>query len=381
MNKIISFILSSLFLLSTITIGSALTYDEVYYERPSEMFRLINEERLEEGVNALKYNTELERLAKIRAEEIYSVYSDERPNGSMFWTLLDESGLKYKSCEENIGTNTVSAAHMVDIWMLYDACRDNILSTKYTDMGAAMVKDDIGAKYWVVIFCEGLGSNDSSIDSPTDPEETPLPNHNGNTSVPIEDEDAIGSDLPNISDIFTDVQEDAWYYNYVRYVYARGIMVGTGNNTFGVNVPLTRAMLVTVLYKLEDSPEVISSTPFTDVPNGSWYGNSVRWAYEQGITSGISKTAFGPNNKITREQLVTLIYNYATLKGRDVSIQNNLDEFTDQKSISSWARTSMSWATGSGIINGVGNNRLDPKGNATRAQVATILFKYLEPTK
>ena len=154
LNKVLSGLLSCAILLLTVVVPGAITYDEYDYERPSEMFKFINEERAEAGLPAYKYNKELENIARIRAVEITSVYDDVRPNGSMFWTLLDDKGISYTSCEENIGMGCISAAHMLNIWMLYEACEDNVLSTKYTDMGAGMVKDDDGAKYWVVVFCE-----------------------------------------------------------------------------------------------------------------------------------------------------------------------------------------------------------------------------------
>lgn len=376
MNKIIGLLISCILLVSSVVVGTAFTYDINEYERPSEMYRLINEEREEEGIPKLIYSDDLEKAAKVRAVEIVSLYSDDRPNGNKFSTVLDDKGISYELCEENIGTNTVSAAHMIDIWMLYEDCKNNILSSDFTSMGAAMVNDN-GAKYWVVIFCSGLGESNIIVDE-NKPIETSPPHKDDDLPVHIDDgDDVVGVELPSLGNVFTDVKEGAWYYDYVKYVYSRGIMVGTGTNTFGVNTPLTRAMLVTVLYKIEGSPTVIGSIPFTDVKGGSWYEKAVNWAYNNGITSGISKISFGPNNKITREQLVTLMYKYAQYKNIDTLVPSDISTFADYNSISSWAIIAMIWANGSGLVSGVGNNMLDPKGSATRAQVATILYKYL----
>ena len=139
-------------------------------------------------------------------------------------------------------------------------------------------------------------------------------------------------------------------------------------------------MLVTVLWRAEGSPEPASATPFTDL-KAKWYKNAVAWAYENGIVNGMTATTFGPDASITREQIATIIYRYAEFRGDDVSARTSITSFPDASKVSKWAKDALSWAVAEGIISGTksGNSTiLDPKGNAPRAQVATILMRYLE---
>ncbi len=175
---------------------------------------------------------------------------------------------------------------------------------------------------------------------------------------------------------FTDVREGDWFYDPVCYVYSQGLMTGTSDTTFEPNTPLSRAMLVAVLHRLEGSPTV-SGGDFTDVAANDWYATAVNWAAASGITSGTGDGNFSPNTAITREQLAAILMNYAQYKGQDVSARATLDTYNDATAISSWANDVMSWAVAEGLLTGVTNDQLQPQGNATRAQVAAILERFL----
>lgn len=185
-------------------------------------------------------------------------------------------------------------------------------------------------------------------------------------------EEPVPSGLP-----FTDVHTGDWFYDAVEYAYENGMMDGIGNNLFSPNGTTTRAMIVTILHRLENQPASGSST-FTDVPAGQWYTNAVAWAAANGIVDGYGDGRFGPNDTITREQMAAILYRYAQFKGYDVSNTGNLSGYTDAAQVSEWARTAMGWANAQGLITGNTATTLNPTGSATRAEVATILMRFVE---
>ena len=176
---------------------------------------------------------------------------------------------------------------------------------------------------------------------------------------------------------FTDVNESNWFYDAVKFVSSRGLMNGTGESTFAPNANLTRAMLVTVLYRYEGEPRVSGNGGFTDVPSGQWYTDAIAWAAANGIVNGVGDDKFDPNGNITREQLATILHRYTSLKGGDVTTTTDLVKFEDAFDISSWASDAMKWANAEGLITGRTATTLAPKGTATRAEVATILMRYI----
>ena len=177
---------------------------------------------------------------------------------------------------------------------------------------------------------------------------------------------------------FADVSSSDWFYNDVRYVYEKGIMDGTGADRFSPNAPLTRAMIVTILYRMAGSPSVSGSSDFTDVAAGKWFAKAVAWAAANGIVNGYGSGLFGPNDPVTREQLAAILYRYAVYGGMTaVTLEENLGSFADTAQLSAYAIQAMNWAVGQGLINGSGSN-LVPKAQATRAQVAAIIHRYLE---
>ena len=176
---------------------------------------------------------------------------------------------------------------------------------------------------------------------------------------------------------FTDVHEGDWFYEEVLYAYENGLMNGVGDNRFAPNSATTRGMLVTILYRLEGEPAVTGEAGFDDVAAGQWYTDAVIWAAANDIVNGIGDNQFGPENTLTREQLVTMLYRYAQNKGYDVTASADLSGYPDAGQIQSWAQEAMTWAVAEGIVEGMDGN-LNPAGNATRAQIATILMRFCE---
>ena len=176
---------------------------------------------------------------------------------------------------------------------------------------------------------------------------------------------------------FNDVASSAWYREAVEYVYENGMMNGTSDTVFSPNATTTRAMIVTILHRLENEPSA-SASSFTDVVAGSYYENAVNWAAANGIVNGVSETSFAPNTAITRGQMAAILYRYAQFKGYDVTASNDLSSYTDASQISAYATTAMQWANAEGLITGNTSTTLNPQGNATRAEVATILMRFCE---
>ena len=181
----------------------------------------------------------------------------------------------------------------------------------------------------------------------------------------------------DVSDIFLDIAANAWYKDAVQYAYDSGLMTGVSANEFAPEATTTRAMIVSMLARLE-GVESAESAGFTDVAANDWYATAVNWAAASGITSGTGDGNFSPNTAITREQLAAILMNYAQYKGQDVSARATLDIYNDATAISSWANDVMSWAVAEGLLTGVTNDQLQPQGNATRAQVAAILERFLD---
>lgn len=179
---------------------------------------------------------------------------------------------------------------------------------------------------------------------------------------------------------FNDVSANDWFASAVDYVTGKGMMNGTADNTFSPKANTTRGMVVTVLYRLENQPST-SAASFTDVASGAYYANAVAWANANGIVSGYGSGKFGPNDKVTREQLAAILYRYAQYKKYDVSGAKSLDGYTDAQSVSSYAVPALQWANAAGVITGKSGSKLDPKGNATRAEVAAMLMRFCENVK
>ena len=198
------------------------------------------------------------------------------------------------------------------------------------------------------------------------------------------DDEQPGTDTHNCPSLaFDDLDITKWYHFDTDYVIENGIFKGTTETTFEPDSAQTRAMMVTVLYRAEGEPAVNRSIPFADVDKGAYYANAVIWGQQNGIIKGYSETEFGPDDKITREQIAAIMHRYAQYKGYDVSVGENTNilSYDDFDSISEYAIPSMQWAVGSGLIKGKSESTLNPLDNATRAEIAAILHRFIEANK
>ncbi len=178
-----------------------------------------------------------------------------------------------------------------------------------------------------------------------------------------------------------DVDITQWYHEYVDYVVSYRLMRGVASDLFAPNATTTRAMIITILYRLEGEPEVFGESPYDDVAEGLWYSDAIKWADANGIAYGYSRQIFGPADNITREQMAAFMYRYAKYKGYDVSKSADLNIFKDCDTVSAYALRDMEWAVAEELFNGVGSDLLSPRSYATRAQVATIIMRFIENLK
>ena len=188
-------------------------------------------------------------------------------------------------------------------------------------------------------------------------------------------------EIPPESLPFTDIADNAWYADAVRYVYKHGLMAGTSATTFAPDVTTSRSMIATILWRMAGSPVVNYAMTYTDVAQGQWYSEAVRWATSEGIVGGYGNGLFGTNDPITREQFAAMLYRFAQEQGYEVSIGENTNilSYTDVADLSEYAISAMQWAVGAGIINGTGDgSTLSPQGQATRAQAAVMLMRFCE---
>ena len=179
--------------------------------------------------------------------------------------------------------------------------------------------------------------------------------------------------------IFDDVSKSDWFYEAVKYGVDNGLFTGLTERTFAPNETLTRGMLVTILWRLDGKPESNQTIHFSDVPASEYFYKAVRWAVQQGVTNGYEDGRFGPNDPVTREQIVVMMYRYAKKNGNAGSLEADLSSFEDREQISGYAEEAVKWALANGIMNGKesnGKNLLDPKGSATRAEAAQLVMKF-----
>ena len=176
---------------------------------------------------------------------------------------------------------------------------------------------------------------------------------------------------------FSDVADSDWFYDSVKYVYEQKLMNGVSVTEFAPNANLTRAMLVTILYRIENEP-LCGDPLFEDVEKDMWYTKSIAWASENNIVKGVGEGLFAPNANITREQIAVILYNYANFKNESTDNKATLDKYTDNTLVSVWAEDAIEWAVGEGIITGKTVTTLEPQGQATRAEAATMLMRYLK---
>ena len=214
----------------------------------------------------------------------------------------------------------------------------------------------------------GGGGNPAVITTPN-PSATPIP-----TAIPPVVPTPSGSG----QNTYTDVQTGDWFVAAVKYVSDNGIMTGTGDGAFSPNADVTRAMLAVILYRQSGVGAPSIQNPFTDVADGTWYTQAILWGVENGVITGYGDGTFGPDNALTREQIAAILYRYAISAGKDVSQRADIFGYADASAVSEWALDAMQWANAAGIINGRSDTELAPLGNATRAEMAAMIQRFIE---
>jgi hypothetical protein len=204
---------------------------------------------------------------------------------------------------------------------------------------------------------------------------------NGTMKKDIDDDQTPLAQFTERTEPFDDVKETDWFYEAVNYVFENGLMNGTAALMFSPDTNLSRAMIVTILWRLEDEPVISGKNAFNDVSTGQWYSDAIEWANANGIVEGYGNEAFGPNDDITREQLAAILCRYAAWKELDTSKTTDLSVFTDAWQISVFAQDAMKWANAEGFITGRTATTLVPAGTATRAETAVILMRFMENNK
>lgn len=175
---------------------------------------------------------------------------------------------------------------------------------------------------------------------------------------------------------FADVKDGDWYYDAVSFVYRKGYFSGVSEEAFSPNTSMTRAMLATVLYRVSGVKDPGKGMEFDDVPAGLWYSDGIAWASANGVVNGMGDGNYHPDRAVTREELVTMLYRYQTNRKGSVSAKGELTGYPDGSEVAAWAREGMEWAVGAELVKGRNTGHLDPKGTATRAEVATILQRF-----
>ena len=447
--------------LDRVTVSSQRSYGPAY-----EVLRLVNEERTKNGLGSLVMNESLMESAMVRAAETSVLFAHTRPDSSICFDLNDLMR------GENIASGQTSAAGAVDSWMNSSGHRANILSTRYTTIGVGCVVVD-GIYYWVQCFGDGddtadcaqpadqtvkeeiavamerfdeatqsrgiiFGSlesyeyqfgvgavNGNMVDSDSstecyayivnpsadswtrldgssviwessDPSMASVENgkvqttsksgtvtisahtkegyFNGSMELKVGDQGPHGIGLP-----FADVTGSDWFAGYVKYAYENGIMTGLTPTTFGPGEPLARAQFAIILHRLNGTPAVDYTARFHDVAAGIWYTDAILWAADTGVVTGYSNGNFGPGDNINREQMAVMMYRYAAYKGYDTSVKADFSQYQDAGRVSDFAREAMQWAVGEQIITGkYDETQLDPQGEASRAECATIMMRFME---
>lgn len=324
--------------------------NEIYLLKDQALvFKITTDRKVQIGLKALNAETTYTITGK-DGDQTISTSTD------MFYTVLKQNS----SGEQTITiTNTGSGILSVTKLKVCDDPNAALGTLTEEDLTDALVS--LGLQDPV----EDNGS--SGTDTPTTP-----PTTDPGTDTPTTPAD------PETGLPFTDVGPGDWFLENVRYVYEKGLMNGTGETTFSPQQTTNRAMIVTILHRLEGTPAPGAQAPFTDVPADQYYAEAVAWAAANSIVNGTSETTYAPLNNITREQMAAILYRYAQYKNYDVSGSADLSAFTDAASISDYAVSALQWAVDAGLINGKGNGILDPKGSATRAEVSAILSRFCE---
>lgn len=380
---------------------------------------LTNKIRMANGIAPLSMQAGLQKVADIREPELLDKFDHERPNGTDCFTALTECGVPWETAGENIAAGQFNPQMVITSWWNSPGHKKNMLTPEFSHLGVGYTykEDSEYGHYWVQMFtgtCEPDSislTEDNSVPFIMKNDQTidemglmlQIECHHGTSYMPVTEEMCSEVDMSLLKqkqtvtisykgksttvDImlhepmpFGDVSPESWYYDYVEEVYYNEIMTGLDGTTFGPEQNLARAQFAVILHRLMDVPEVEYKAVFPDVKDGEWYTDAILWASENKIVTGYSDTGnFGPGDNINREQMAVMMYRFAKFLQEDVSQTADYSRFSDAGYVNEFAQEAMSWAVGMEIISGKDDGtRLDPQGNASRAECATIIMRFLE---
>ena len=380
---------------------------------------LTNKIRMENGLEPLSVSSNLQQAAGIRKEELKTTFDHVRPDGSAIETVLDECGVKREGMGENIAAGMMNPVMAVEGWWNSQGHRENMLRPWFTHMGVgySYAENDMYGHYWVQVFTGNCTpdairlSQDNSIPYILTTDQTidelglelTVDCSHGTSYMPVIEEMCSPVDMSLVGQDqtitvsyggqevtviirvqepmpFVDVDPNGWYYGRVSEVYYNGIMTGLNETYFGPAEPLARAQFAVILHRLMSEPQVEYTDVFPDVKDNEWYTQAILWANKTGVVTGYTDTGlFGTGDNINREQMAVMMYRFADYLGLDTSGRTDYSYFTDASSVNEFAQDAMSWAVYTGIITGKDNGaRIDPQGNANRAECATIIMRFLD---
>ena len=413
------------------------------YSYAYEVLDIVNQERKNQGLDPLKMDESLLDSAMIRAAETVIYWDHIRPNATECFSI-NPGKMNGENIAIGWGHGNATPESVMEGWMNSPGHRANILTESFNSIGVGHIVVD-GVNYWVQCFGEGeaveptkkqtgsvtrtnkvevvdaaiwLSTKYTSDVTIRVGEQTSRQLYTNNTlfNIAIENNSAnwtssnekvakvdsygkvtavgvgdatitasIGAEtisyklhvlLP-----FTDVNKSDWYYNAIEYTYQNGIISGATDTEFRPSAKITRGMIVTILWRMEGSPKVTGVKDFTDV-KGQYYYDAVRWAAKNGVVNGYGDGRFGPNANITREQLATILCNYAKYKKKNTNVTVDTSKYKDWNKVSSFARASMQWAIKTGVVTGKENGtKVDPQGTATRGEAACMIYNYCTKIK
>ena len=372
-----------------------------------EVLSLTNEVRRGQSLTPLSVFPSLESAVRTRAAECAVLFEHTRPDGSDCFTAL--SGIGYYSAGENIAAGYHTAKAVTDGWIGSPGHYKNMVNNTFAHLGVGhkAVSGTPYVDYWAQLFVGGChvtdltvvgsnsvyGKNTDELEGLGLMVEVTCDMH-GKSYLPLADTshsfapDGSGHYTVTVSlagvtrtvpltGEFRDVKYNKWYYDDVYYVFGKGLMNGTAPHVFEPETKMSRAMLVTVLWRMEGEPAPSGGTPFTDL-RANWYKSAVGWAYEHDIVRGMTETSFAPDSPVTREQIAVIMKRYNDVKYPGDTTSGDLSRFVDGKAVSAYASGGVRWAVGRGIIRGDDKSKINPQGRATRAEVAAILRRYCE---
>lgn len=405
MKKIAALILSVLLTVFFVIPVSASELPFTLSENEWELIKVTNEYRERKAIDPLCITKTLCEAANIRARELKTLFSHYRPDKKPWYSVLLDFGLIYDSYSfENIAKNYVSPQDVLFAWSNNEVSKLNLNSMDVSHIG---VKSS--DSYWdvIAISCQQISRLETSglnyvhvkagtsldkynlyanVNCPHGDSFLPLDNYNvsgyqndeiGRQNVRVRYKNLI-SDFILIND-YIDTPYDAWYYNAVLECSEKGFFSGIGNNTFGVNMPLTRAMFVTVLARVAGvDSSIYTQSSFSDVSSSAWYSPFAEWAYSNGITGGTGNGCFSPDKAITRQEICVMLYSYATRFNINIKPVYQLKIFTDSDIIANWAKDAIEYAQMRGLVSGLPDGSFQPTRTATRAEAAQIIYNFNE---